>query len=62
MTTDEFVRRHLEQYGKTSYTLEEVERLVIEYRKEQAAAAAPLRSDAAIDALLGIVPQEQQPC
>jgi hypothetical protein len=61
MTTDEFVRRHLEQYGKTSYTLEEVERLVIEYRKEQAA-AAPLRSDAAIDALLGIVPQEQQPC
>jgi hypothetical protein len=55
MTAEDFVKAELEKSGKTAYTLEEVERLVVEYREKKAAAAAfEGWKDATVDELLGI--------
>lgn len=38
ISVDEFIRAELERSGRTSYSLEEIERLVREYREHTAAA------------------------
>lgn len=54
ITAEEFIRAELERSGRTSYTLEEVERLVQQYREAKAAAAKEAWKDATLDQLLGI--------
>lgn len=58
MNIDEFIRDELERTGKTSYTLEDVERLTERWIQYKQAAAAPFPGwavpDADVDRLLGI--------
>jgi hypothetical protein len=63
MDLDEFIKQELETSGKKLYTFDDVCRLTerwIKAKQEAAAAFEGWKSDPEIDALLGIVPQEQE--
>lgn len=53
VTAEDFIRAELEKSGRTSYTLEEVERLVQQYREAKAAAAKDWTA-ASVNELIGV--------